>query len=128
MPRSLPRWFLALCDAWLAMADERRRYRTRRDGLLDGLAFPYADFRPGQREMAARVYRTARDGGACLLQAPHPASGKTMAALYPALKAAGRRPLRPDFLSDRPDHRQGNRRGGSGAAVAIGERSCGRSP
>lgn len=84
----LGEWLLGLCDAWLRAADRERAGRDERDAALSRLDFPYDGFRAGQREMAARIYRTVRDGGACLLQAPT-GIGKTMAALYSALKALG---------------------------------------
>lgn len=52
------------------------------------LAFPFGDYRPGQRALAADVYRTLRDGGALLAEAPT-GTGKTITTLFPACKAMG---------------------------------------
>lgn len=52
------------------------------------LPFPYPNFRAGQRELAATVYRGARDGFSSLIEAPT-GIGKTVSALYPAMKAIG---------------------------------------
>ncbi len=52
------------------------------------LAFPFAVYRAGQREMAANIYIALRDSRRLMCQAPT-GIGKTMAALYPALKALG---------------------------------------
>jgi len=52
------------------------------------LNFPFDDFRAGQRQMAAGVYVTARDKGALLCEAPT-GIGKTISALFPAVKAVG---------------------------------------
>ncbi len=59
-----------------------------RDRSLQQLTFPYAQYRPGQRSMAVAVYRTIRDGSQLLVQAAT-GIGKTMAALFPALKVLG---------------------------------------
>ena len=45
-------------------------------------------YRGGQRTMAAYVYKTIQDGGGLFLQAPT-GIGKTISALFPALKAMG---------------------------------------
>ncbi len=59
---------------------------TARDGSIRALEFPFSGWRPGQRELAARVFRTLRDGERLLTQAPT-GVGKTMAVLFPAVKA-----------------------------------------
>lgn len=51
-------------------------------------AFPFAEFRPGQRAMAESIYRTVRDTGQLLCEAPT-GTGKTVSALFPAIKALG---------------------------------------
>jgi DNA excision repair protein ERCC-2 len=61
-----------------------------RDQSIAGLGFPFEGYRPGQRDMAVAVYRTIRSGGRLLLQAAT-GIGKTMGALYPAIKALGER-------------------------------------
>ena len=58
---------------------------TLRDGTLDA-PFPHGTFRRGQRALAAAAWRTARDGGEVVLQAPT-GIGKTMGVLYPAVRA-----------------------------------------
>lgn len=52
------------------------------------LAFPYDDYRDGQRDMAANAYRAIKNGRILLCQAPT-GIGKTSAALFPAVKALG---------------------------------------
>ena len=52
------------------------------------LTFPFGDYRPGQRALAADIYRTLRDGGALLAEAPT-GTGKTITTLFPACKALG---------------------------------------
>ncbi|MFK7852910.1 MAG: ATP-dependent DNA helicase [Granulosicoccus sp.] len=52
------------------------------------LEFPYTEFRDGQRDMAAAVYRTARDASSLMVEAPT-GVGKTISGLFPAVKAMG---------------------------------------
>ena len=52
------------------------------------MPFPFADYRAQQKKFAAEVYRAARDGAQLLVEAPT-GSGKTLSALFPALKALG---------------------------------------
>ena len=48
--------------------------------------FPFQPYRPGQREMAVGVYRTIKNDSQLLVQAAT-GIGKTMAAIFPAIKA-----------------------------------------
>jgi len=52
------------------------------------LEFPHKNFRAGQRDMAATVYLGARDGFHVMCEAPT-GIGKTVSALFPAVKAIG---------------------------------------
>ena len=52
------------------------------------LSFPFDEFRPGQRAMAAGIYRSIRDAGERLIEAPT-GIGKTVSGLFPAIKALG---------------------------------------
>lgn len=81
----------ALCERYAGWARQERDHRQARDAALRGLAFPHPAFRPGQRELAAAVYRAHRDGRALLAEAPT-GIGKTIATLFGALRAL---PLRP---------------------------------
>ena len=57
-----------------------------RDESIRRLQFPYGSYRPGQREMAVAVYRTVKNSGQFLAQAAT-GIGKTMAVIFPAVKA-----------------------------------------
>ncbi len=59
-----------------------------RDQALQAMAFPYGDYRPGQRRLAAAVYTALRDGFPMMAEAPT-GVGKTISTLFPALKAMG---------------------------------------
>jgi DNA excision repair protein ERCC-2 len=61
-------------------------WSNRRDESIRGLEFPFADYRPGQRQMAVEAYRTIRHNSQLLVQAAT-GIGKTIAVLYPAIKS-----------------------------------------
>ena len=63
-------------------------WRKKRDDSLRRLDFPYHTYREGQRAMAVEVYRTIRDNKQLMAQAAT-GIGKTMAAVFPAVKALG---------------------------------------
>ncbi len=63
-------------------------WQTRRDQSIQQLEFPYADYRPGQRDMAVAVYKAIRANDRLYVQSPT-GVGKTIAALFPAVKALG---------------------------------------
>ncbi len=75
------------CGRFLAWAEQEMAHRLRRDAQLAGLRFPHADFRPGQRALAAAVYQGASSGRCLLAQAPT-GIGKTIGTLFPLLKAS----------------------------------------
>lgn len=70
---------------WAAMQLE---WRAQRGQSLRELAFPFAEYRAGQRKLAAAVYRTVQQGGRLFCSAPT-GIGKTISTIFPALKAMG---------------------------------------
>lgn len=80
------------CTRFLDWARQELAHRGERDGSLGALAFPHADFRPGQRELAEAAFRAAVRGRCLLAQAPT-GIGKTVGTLFPLLKAAPRERL-----------------------------------
>jgi len=72
----------ALCRRYRAWAKQEAAHRARRDAALQGLAFPHADFRPGQRALAEGAYKAAATGRCLLAQAP-PASARPSAPSSP---------------------------------------------
>ncbi len=80
--------FTALTAPYLAMAEDRLRWRATRDASLRTLPFPFASYRQGQRDMAVHAYWAVKSKKRLFAQAPT-GTGKTAAALYPALKALG---------------------------------------
>lgn len=60
--------------------------RIRRLSSLSNLKFPYADLREGQKEMMKNILSSLLNNEALIIEAPT-GIGKTLAALYPSLKA-----------------------------------------
>ncbi|MBQ8200421.1 MAG: ATP-dependent DNA helicase [Clostridia bacterium] len=65
-----------------------RQHRRARDASLRALTFPFGSYRPGQREMAVQVYTAVKLGRRLFASMPT-GTGKSVAALFPALKALG---------------------------------------
>ena len=73
---------------YLKWAETVVRWEILRNQSIGELQFPFGNYRPGQREMAVDVYRTIKNNGQQLIQAAT-GIGKTMAAIFPAVKALG---------------------------------------
>ena len=84
--QELDAFFEAVCERFLAWADRELAHREARNAGLVRLAFPHAAFRDGQRDLAKAVFNAARLGRCLLAQAPT-GIGKTIATLFPLLKA-----------------------------------------
>ena len=82
----LQAFFEALCERFITWADAELDHRERRDAGLASLRFPHEEFRAGQRDLAKAVFNAARLGRCLLAQAPT-GIGKTVATLFPMLKA-----------------------------------------
>ena len=82
--------FDALCAPACAWEEKKHARKAGRDASLEKLAFPFEGYRAGQRQFAANVYVAIRDRKRLFAQAPT-GIGKTMAAIYPALRALGER-------------------------------------
>lgn len=119
--------FFALLDAYAADAAETLRRRALRDQSLQALAFPYPEYRAGQRDMAAQVYTAIARKKRLFADVPT-GSGKSVSVLYPALKALSRQ-LTPQvfFLTARTTGRRAalgemarmQRQGARVSAVAL---------
>ena len=80
-------WFFSLLEKAQRWAAWRVRHDELRRQSLSSITFPLAA-REGQRELMAAVASTIHEGGRLYAQAPT-GSGKTIATLFPALKAIG---------------------------------------
>ena len=81
---ALKQYFEAQCEKFLVWARQELAHRAARDAGLRALAFPYAAFRAGQRELAEAVYKSG--GGRCLMAQAPTGIGKTIATVFPLLK------------------------------------------
>jgi hypothetical protein len=103
---TLQHYFELQCACFLAWADSELAQRQRRDAELAAMPFPFAAFRTGQRELAASVYNAQRKACCLLAQAPT-GIGKTIATLFPALKACpGQKIDKVFFLTAKNSGRQ----------------------
>ena len=83
---ALKDYFQMQCERFLVWADYELSHRLARDAALAAMAFPHASFRPGQRELAEAVYKTAA-AGQCLMAQATTGIGKTIGTVFPLLKA-----------------------------------------
>ena len=66
----LETFFFDLITAYLAWFQKIQALQIRRDHSIQALDFPYADYRPGQRDMAVAVYKAIRANDCLYAQAP----------------------------------------------------------
>lgn len=84
----LESFFQDLIHSYLNWFRRVSAWQALRDQSIQQLDFPYDEYRPGQREMAVAVYKAIRDRDRLYVQSPT-GVGKTIAALFPAVKALG---------------------------------------
>ncbi len=76
---------LGYMDDYLAYMKLRFAHEQERDASLQGLDFPYPNFRKGQRDLAKYAFGVAKKGGVFFAEAPT-GIGKTMSTLFPFVK------------------------------------------
>jgi len=84
--KTLTSFFNEIVSSYLTWVETIDRRQNHRNSTINQLAFPYSDYRPGQRRMAVAVFRAIRDNTHLMAQAAT-GIGKTMAVLFPAIKA-----------------------------------------
>ncbi len=84
----LEAFFTGLLESYQTWAEFSATWAERRDASIKALGFPFAQYRRGQRELAAGVYKALRDEKRLFAQAPT-GIGKTMSTVFPAVKAMG---------------------------------------
>jgi DNA excision repair protein ERCC-2 len=82
----LEEFFQDLVARYLKWARTLSNWCQQRDQSIGRMEFPFAVYRPGQRQMSVEIYRTIRNSGQLVVQAAT-GIGKTMAAVFPAVKA-----------------------------------------
>ena len=85
--RELEAWFEELLQAYHQWAGFQVEWEQMRDASMKGLEFPFS-YRPGQRDLVAGIYRTILRKKQLFVQAPT-GIGKTMSAVFPAVRAIG---------------------------------------
>ena len=83
----LQEWFTALIEEYKKWANFQYEWWKCRQESIQGLQFPY-EYRKGQKELAAGVYRTINRRKNLFIQAPT-GVGKTISTVFPAVKAVG---------------------------------------
>ncbi len=87
--QELQKWFFDLLGQYRRWADMEYEWKERRRTSIEALAFPFP-YRKGQKELASYVYQTIVHKRKLFLEAPT-GIGKTISAIFPAVKAIGRR-------------------------------------
>jgi DNA excision repair protein ERCC-2 len=72
-------------EQWLKM---RSDWRKERNQAARKLAFPFAEYRNGQRDLAVAVYKTILTEQRLFVEAPT-GTGKTISTMFPTIKALG---------------------------------------
>lgn len=93
---ALEEFFMPLVRECLAWQDIIHGWNDSRDKSIEKIAFPYQGFRLGQQEFINSVHDCIDKGDVLFAQAPT-GTGKTIAALYPAVKALGENHLSKVF-------------------------------
>lgn len=83
----LSEWFTSMTDAYEKWALFQLEWKQIRNVSIKETEFPY-EYREGQKNLAASVYRTILRRKKLFIQAPT-GVGKTMAVVFPAVKALG---------------------------------------
>ena len=84
---ALSEWFANLISEYKKWADFQYAWRKLRKASIQKLQFPY-EYRKGQKDLAAGVYRTIARKKNLFIQAPT-GVGKTITTVFPAVKAVG---------------------------------------
>ena len=80
-------WYRKLLDEYHKWVSYRLSWKLKRNASMENLEFPFA-YRKGQREMVSSIYHAVSSRRQIFIQAPT-GVGKTMSAVFPAVRAAG---------------------------------------
>jgi DNA excision repair protein ERCC-2 len=81
-------FFSELVQGYFHWARVIINWNEKRNLSISELKFPFPNYRKGQRELAVAAYKTIKEGGKLFAQAPT-GIGKTMATIFPTIKALG---------------------------------------
>lgn len=82
----LETFVMALLEKFARWAKLEQEWIKRRNESIEGLPFPFPNYRKGQRELAVAVFKSIRKQTRLFVQAPT-GIGKTISVLYPSIKA-----------------------------------------
>ncbi|QDW75571.1 ATP-dependent DNA helicase [Lachnospiraceae bacterium KGMB03038] len=85
--QELKTWFYELAGKYEKWARYRIQWEKKRNQSIQKVEFPFP-YREGQRKLVASVYRTIQQKKELFIQAPT-GVGKTMACVFPAVRAVG---------------------------------------
>ncbi|WP_040546500.1 helicase C-terminal domain-containing protein [Pedosphaera parvula] len=93
---NLSLFFEAVATVYVEWIQERFQWCRERDRSIQALAFPFSNYRTGQREIAVAAYKIMARGGRLFIEAPT-GIGKTISVIFPAIKAMAERKLERIF-------------------------------
>ena len=85
--KELEKWFYEIVEEYKKWAEFQVEWRKTRNNSIKKVEFPYK-YREGQRNLTTSVYKTILRKKKLFIQAPT-GVGKTMATVFPAVKAVG---------------------------------------
>lgn len=86
--KELEDFFLPLINSFMEWQELLHEWKETRNNSILEMGFPYGGYRKGQHELAGAIYKCIKSNNMLFAQAPT-GTGKTMAALFPAIKAMG---------------------------------------
>ena len=86
--KELEEFFFWLIDEYKSWAQLESDWVNKRNESIKKLKFPFENYRPGQRELAVRVYKSITDSKKCFAQAPT-GTGKTISTIFPSINDMG---------------------------------------
>lgn len=86
--KQLEGWFLGIITEYKRWADFNWKWKEIRQNSIENLQFPFS-YRDGQKELVSYVYQTIYHKKKLFLEAPT-GVGKTISAIFPAIKAMGK--------------------------------------
>ncbi len=86
--KALELFVLPLCDAYAVWMEQREHWSLLRNRSIQTLSFPFSTFRKGQEDVVESVFSAITNKERAFCQAPT-GIGKTMAVLFPAVRALG---------------------------------------
>lgn len=84
---ALKKWFEELLTQYKKWADFEYHWKQKRQQSVGEISFPFA-YRDGQKQLVGYIYQTISEHKKLYLEAPT-GVGKTISAMYPAIKAMG---------------------------------------